>query len=382
MSVGTDVVDELTAVLDRLVEVDPDALADGETVVALNRQLERLAAVNTRVTAAFDASRRWEACGARTAAAWLGTQCLLPMPTARRRVHLGRTLRHLPVAEKAWLDGEVSEAQVGLVARAHKPATVDALARDEEFLVGEAARLPFRFFARAMAYWRFRADAEGVEADATTMHDSRRFHLSQSFGGMFFTDGAFDPIGGTIVSDELKRLENELFEADWAEAKARVGEGVCANDLARTPAQRRADALVEMATRSATSPAGGRRPEPLFSVMVGYETFAGTVCELAGGSVVSPGSLRPWLDRAAVERVVFDGPSRVIDVGERRRFFTGATRRAVQVRDGECFHPYCDTPAADCDIDHELPWTEGGLTTQDNGRLACGVHNRGRHKPP
>ena len=62
------------------------------------------------------------------------------------------------------------------------------------------------------------------------------------------------------------------------------------------------------------------------------------------------------------------------DVGEHRRFFTGATRRAVQVRDGECFHPYCDTPAADCDIDHTQPWTAGGLTTQDNGRPACGFH--------
>ncbi len=130
------------------------------------------------------------------------------------------------------------------MARAHKPVTAEALARDEAFLVGEAARLPFRFFARAMAYWRLRADADGVEADATAMHDNRRFHLSQSFGGMFIADGAFDPIGGTIVADELKRREQELFAADWAEAKARMGENVSATDLARTPALRRADALV------------------------------------------------------------------------------------------------------------------------------------------
>ena len=48
----------------------------------------------------------------------------------------------------------------------------------------------------------------------------------------------------------------------------------------------RADALVEMAIRSRTVPADGRRPEPLFSVFVGFETFAGRICELANGTVV------------------------------------------------------------------------------------------------
>ncbi|MDQ3462550.1 MAG: hypothetical protein M3471_05900, partial [Actinomycetota bacterium] len=87
----------------------------------------------------------------------------------------------------------------------------------------------------------------------------------------------------------------------------------------RTPAQRRADALVEMARRAGSAPADGRRPEPLFTVLVGYESFDGRICQLANGSVVSPGSLVPWLDSAWVERVVFESPSRVIDGGLRER---------------------------------------------------------------
>ncbi|MCA1683350.1 MAG: HNH endonuclease, partial [Actinobacteria bacterium] len=141
------------------------------------------------------------------------------------------------------------------------------------------------------------------------------------------------------------------------------------------------DSLVEMARRAAAMPVGSRLPEPLFSVLVGYETFAGRTCELANATVVSPGSLVPWLDRAWVERVVFDGPKRVQDVGVRTRMFTGATRRAVQLRDRECFHPYCDRVAEDCEIDHVRPWSEGGLTVEDNGRVACGFHNRERHRP-
>ncbi len=172
---------------------------------------------------------------------------------------------------------------------------------------------------------------------------------------MWFGDLVLDPISGAIVAKALERIVDELFEADWAEARARLGDAVTTGDLSRTPAQRRADALVEMARRAGSAPADGRRPEPLFTVLVGYESFAGRICQLANGSVVSPGSLVPWLDSAWVERVVFDRPSRVIDVGVARRLFSGATRRAVQVRDRECFHELCDEPAEDCEIDHVEP---------------------------
>ena len=183
-----------------------------------------------------------------------------------------------------------------------------------------------------------------------------------------------------MVARAVRRIEDELFDSDWAEARARVGEGVSASDLARTPAQRRADAVVEMARRSGAVPPGARLPEPLFTVLVGYETFAGRICELAEGTVVAPGSVVRWLDEAWVERVVFDGPSRVIDVGARRRIFTGATRRAVEVRDQECFHPLCDVAAERCEVDHVEPYSQGGPTIASNGRAACDFHNRQRHR--
>jgi len=73
---------------------------------------------------------------------------------------------------------------------------------------------------------------------------------------------------------------------------------------------------------------------------------------------------------------VFDGPSRVIEVSRKRRF-TGALRRAIQVRDRRCQHPSgCDVPANRCDCDHIQPRSERGPTSQDNGRLLCPTHNR------
>lgn len=378
--VATDVTSQVVAAVDALCQAEPAHLGHGETIQALHRQLARLEAATTRATAAFDAGGTWEADGARSAAAWVATRCCLPGQTARRRVRLGRELRHMTATETAWVAGDIHEAHVALLASARTPVTQECFAHDEAMLVGEAARLRYAQFVRVLTYWSQLADPDGTEDATAARHDARRFHLSQGLQGGWFAEGVFHPIGGSVIARALGDIEDELFEADWAEARARVGEGVCGADLARTPAQRRADAMVEMARRSGAVAPGSRLPEPLFSVYVGYETFAGRICELANGTVVTPGSLVPWLDEAWVERVVFDGPDRVKNLGVRRRIFTGGTRRSVQVRDRECFHELCELPAEDCQVDHVQPFAVGGLTVDDNGRAACGYHNRLRHR--
>jgi Domain of unknown function (DUF222) len=369
------VLSDLEAAIDGLCAADPAALGDSASIEALHRQLARLEAVTTRAVAAFDAGREWEAAGARSATAWLTVRTRLPRPACQRRVHLGRALREMPRAEAAWLAGDVSAAQITALAAARTPATAEPYERDEGLLVGYGTTLPFRSFQRAVAYWRQLADPDGVERDAAAQHQARRLHLSRSWDGMWFLEGRLDPIGGAIMAESLQRVEEELFRTEWADAKAERGDAVGTRGLLRTAAQRRADALVELATRAQAMPAGAKRPEPLFSVPVGYETLAGRICELADGTPVAPGSLVPWLDRALVERVVFGAPGRVVDVGARRRLFTGATRRAVQVQGRECFHAYCDQPA-----DHTQPYAVGGPTIIDNGRPACAYHNRQRHQ--
>jgi len=149
----------------------------------------------------------------------------------------------------------------------------------------------------------------------------------------------------------------------------------------RTAGQRRADALVEMARRSAAKSSSHRPARPLISVLIGVETFAGRVCELADGTPITPGQVVPLLSEADVERVVFDGPNRVIQLGEREQFFTGGLRRAIEVRDRHCAHPGCYVPADLCQVDHIIEWAKGGETSQSNGRLLCPVHNRRRNTP-
>ena len=208
-------------------------------------------------------------------------------------------------------------------------------------------------------------DPDGAEQGADEDRAARELHLSQSFGGLWFGRITLDPVSGDIVDTTLRSIERELFDADWAEAKARLGREPTVLDLRRTPAQRRADALVEMATRARTAPAGGRRPAPLFTVVVGLETFRGPILELFNRTVLTPGTAAAHLTEADVERIVFDGPSRVLDVGAQRRFFTGALRRAIEVRDRTCFHPSCDEVPERPEIDHIHEASKGGETTQD-----------------
>jgi HNH endonuclease len=138
-----------------------------------------------------------------------------------------------------------------------------------------------------------------------------------------------------------------------------------------------------MAIRSASMPADAQRPEPLITFVVDYPSALGRICRIEGGPVVSLGSVLHHLDRAAFERIVF-APDNRIECSHKARFFTGGTRRAIEVRDLECSSPFCETPASRCQVDHIIPYSKGGLTTQDNGRLLCSPCNRMRNvtEPP
>ena len=362
-----------------LAAVDPRELADGESVVELHRLEAQLEAIKARAVAAFDASGEWADARAKAAASWVSAMCRVRKETAHRTVRLGRAVRHMPEVEAAWLDGKLHGDHVRMLDRC-RTAAPEAFAEGEADLVHLASTARWHRFARHMHYWRQHHDDDGAEVDAAKLHDQRRVHLSPSFENQWILDGLLDPIGGSIVDNRLKAITDELFQRDWREAKERLGRDPYVDEMPRTPAQRRADALVEMAIRAGTAPKDGRRPAPLFTVLIDYPTFQ-RVCQLANGTVVTPGSLVSWLDEAWVQRVVFDSPSRVIDVGVQRRLFEGATREAVEVRDlFECFDDLCDQTGEHLQIDHIQPHAAGGPTTQHNGRVACDHHNRQRHK--
>ena len=371
--------DNFAESLGALVASGAQNYGDGASIEELHQLQSRLDCFVTEATAAFEVGEEWAADGAKTAGAWIATRCRVPRAAARRRVRLGRNLRHLPECAKAWREGRIGGDQARAIAGARRHRTESSMARDEAMLVAQAEQMGFEDFSRALSYWKQLADPDGADAAEEDRKASRNVFLEESLGGMWLGQMTLDPISGSIVSNELNRLEHDLFEADCAEAKERLGRTARIDELARTSAQRRADALVEMAARSRTAPADGIRPAPLFSVFVGYETMYGRISELENGTVVAPSAMVPWMDSAYFERAIFSLGNRV-DVSARARLFTGGTRRAIELRDRICTHPYCYEPAESCQADHIETYAEGGPTTQENGRLLCGFHNRLRNQ--
>ena len=234
-------------------------------------------------------------------------------------------------------------------------------------LVEQCQTLRFVQAQRMIDYWKLRVDAAGCEDDATRQADRAHFHASPTLDGTVRVDGLLDAIGGSIFRTELDRLERQQYLADEAAG------------VVRTATQRRAAAVVDMAVRSASAPADAERPRPLITVLVGDDRFA-SLCELATGTVVTPGQVLPDLGSADLETILFGDDLTVLGASSQRTF-TGRLRRAIAARDRHCQHPSgCDVPAPDCDIDHITPYVDGGRTSQWDGRVECRPHNRDASK--
>jgi hypothetical protein len=148
----------------------------------------------------------------------------------------------------------------------------------------------------------------------------------------------------------------------------------------RTPAARRADALVEvcrLALRSGELPDTGGQPAQVV-VTIDYDALRRDVAvgHLDTGQLLSPATTKRLACDAGILPVILNGSSVPIDVGRSRRPYTGAARTAVLLRDGGCAFPGCDRPPRWCDIHHIVFWAHGGSTDRDNGVALCGYHHR------
>ena len=359
----------LQAAVDALALLDVSALSTSELAdvcVGVQRQVHRLSGVSAQLLDRWHSSGVWGFDGSRSSASRLARETRSSLRSCRVDLRRARVSAGLPVVTQAVVDGELSVDHLDLFGVFATPERSEAMGRDESFLVDQCRRLNFAKANKVLAYWAQAVDAtdESSSADCDgSVEDSSTVYLSETFQGTWVMDATLTAVTGSIIANELLRLEKLIAESD-----AQSG-------WSRTPAQRRAAALLEMATRSAAMPPESKKPRPLLTVLVGEQSLS-HICELANGTVLSPTDLLPMLSTTDLETVLFDGPHTVISVSRARRF-TGAVRKAIEVRDRHCTHPSdCDVPADRCDVDHIIPFSEHGPTSQFNGRLQCATHNR------
>jgi hypothetical protein len=267
----------------------------------------------------------------------------------------------MPHTRAAVLTGRLSLDHVDLFIRYASAARFELFLEHEQQLVEQCAALElFDDARRVLQYWAQLADDElGLHRDGPG--DSTLYLSRSADSGEVDLHGHLTAVDGEIVDNELKRLIRDLYLEDRRDG------------VVRTPAQRRAAALVRMAARSIN--ATGATARPLFEVIVGDET-ARRLCQLASGHVVTAEDLAPHIDTAVMQAFLFDGPNTIVAVSTQRTF-RGNLRRAIQVRDRRCQHrSVCPNPAVDGDVDHRRPAARAGPTSQWNGRMQCWSHNR------
>lgn len=206
-----------------------------------------------------------------------------------------------------------------------------------------------------------------AERDA---HQQRHVTLTAVGDGRIRLSGILDNEAAAIVTAAL----DPLCKPDTVAAE------LAATGQARTPGQRRADALVEVCRLVL---AGGPLPDnggdrPQIAVTVSYDPLRAALGTgiLDSGEPVSAETVRRLGCDARILPIILNGPGQILDAGRTRRTATGPLRRALTIRDKGCTFPGCDRPARWCDAHHLMNWADNGPTNLDNLALLCGHHHR------
>ncbi len=358
-------VDELAS--DQLDYLDDRGLLDD--VAELSRDLAALEAQRLRRIAEIDRRLAIRHDGALSTTAWLRNRCGFSAGSACEQLRIARGLRHAHLTQARFEAGDIDLGRVRVLMSAQRRHP-DVFSRDEQTLVEAATSLSQKDLRRLLDYWAQALDHREALADDEARHRRRRLHVSRTFGGIVRCDGDLDPEGGEIVLIALQALaeRNHLDETDD-----------------RTPAQARADALVDICRdqldRGAVPTVGRNRPHLL--VVADLETLegrAGCRAETEDGAVLHPEAIRRIACDAGVCRIITDAAGRPLDVGRTTRAISPALWRALLVRDGGCTAPGCDRPPRWCDAHHIRHWIDGGHTKLDNLRLLCRRHHRMHHE--
>jgi len=362
------------------------AVPDDELVTCLQ---QAWAGVQQLTAAAAHLVRQAEARGLPSAQAatsmvvWLRQVLRVTPATAQRLARLAETLDVHPALDVAVCAGQVSAEQATAIGAAltDLPAEVGAEVVDkaEAMLVGWAdefdpialSRLGERILTHVAPEVAERRDGDALARQEARAHRRRAFTLSPVGGGSVRLTGWLDETGAAMVNAALDPLCHPRHDGDAAP---------------RTPAQRRADALVDIcaaahktpdapshggdatevvvtiplatlsgasvsgAAPASASPASGSSPgasEPGGAPSVGISGAPQPHApgRLDSGATISVAEARRLACDARIVPAVLSGDGHVLDLGRARRLFTGPLRRALILRDGGCTFPGCDRPA-------------------------------------
>lgn len=247
-----------------------------EVLDALEQVERRLSAVRSDVLSVIAADGLWALDGQRTLTTWLRERTDTTAASASKQVRQARALRdHLPLTRAALAEGTLSDEHVAVLVReairtARQRAQLTDPELGEAFLVAQAKQMNAGMFADVVKAWAIGADPEAADRAWRDAGTKEEFTIARTLDG-YHLAGWLDELSGDLVRTAL---------AAYMGRKAK--------DDQRTPAQRRAAALVALAQRSLDRGEKGvhARVRPHITVTVAWTTLRALAA--ATGSVVPP----------------------------------------------------------------------------------------------
>jgi hypothetical protein len=379
-----------------------------ENLALMSRIRVKAEALDASVLTAFEATGEHRVEGHSSAIGWLKHHGHEGGRGASRRRRLARQLKAMPLAEAAMVRGELTSDHVAVLALAQHRVGESDFALAEEPLVDAATELRYGDFVRTVDYFVMRARPDDALARERDAFEQRGASSSPTLDGTGRVDADLDSLGYPIWQAELDRLMDHLYEQDWSEARDRLGRRPLPSELARTARQRRLDAMVLMAQRSAAyqgDPGPSRfqlvvhadtdTVAQLMAVLVealadddpdadldleSTELGPDSLHELDDGTVVTVNTLLLALLTGTIRGILYDPVGEILRFGRDKRIFTPAQVQALQAKYRRCCHPYgCDRTGPRTQTDHTHEHEDGGPTDIANGNRRCGPDNRWKH---
>jgi hypothetical protein len=363
---------QINSLLDRLADEDLTAVpaeAMGDDQIALQRIDNRVQAEALRRLRRFDKGQGFSGSLALSAKAWLRWKCNLTYGVASNQVEVARQLETLPQTSKALADGDISYRHASLIATTAEQLGDKMEAHAEEILVNAAKELDPLRLRYATAQLRHCLQPDEVLDDAKAAHERRFLYLSQTFDGIFRIDGQLDADGGAALETALN-----------------AAMGPPAADDRRSAAQRRADALTDIARQQLD---GGRLPEvggqkPHLMITVDMATLTkepgSRAAELEWAQPIPAETARRLACDCTITPVLRGAESHQVEAGRTSRVIPPSMRRALIARDKHCRFPGCDRPVSWTDGHHLKHWADGGPTLPVNLALLCARHHYATHE--
>ncbi len=327
---------------------------------------------------------------------WSDAEC-------RNRMRVARLCDRFPEALDTLATGSASVANIAEIARGFaNPRVGEQIDAVLGGLLNDAARLEHDEIRTQVRRWETLTDVDGAHRQTGIDHESRNAHVTE-FAGIVTVIGTLTGIEGAEIHEIFQRFTDAEFRADWDAAKAQHGDAVSKSLLARTDAQRRADALLAIFRTAAAAAPGTQWLKPVVNILVDQRTFEDHLtlqglfperyddpwdatlpllrdrrCETTTGVALTPAEVFQAAMAGYIRFQIVNTARQTIVQGRRQRLFTGATRQAVMQQFPRCTHPGCRAKRH-LQADHTVPYAHGGDTVTTNGGPGCGRHNRDRY---